>query len=125
MSATKSATPTLGIGLGIALVVLGIGAYAGSDFASVTALIPAVFGIAIAVLGVVGRRTGRQRLAVYGIGVLALLGVLGSARGIPDVIALLTGGTVDSTVAAVAQGSMILIGVALLIAVGRDLLNTR
>ena len=123
MSATRSTTPTLGIGLGIALVVLGIGAYVLSDFTSVTALIPAVFGVAIALLGVVGRQTPRQRLAVYGIGALALLGVLGSARGIPDVIALLTGGSVESTVAAVAQGSMILIGLVLLVAVARDLLS--
>ncbi|WP_440763881.1 hypothetical protein [Natronorubrum sp. DTA7] len=114
-------TPTLGIGLGIALVALGIGAYVLSDFASVTALIPAVFGVAIALLGVVGWQTDRQRLAIYGIGALALLGVLGSARGIPDVIALLTGGSVESTVAAVAQGSMILIGLVLLVAVARDL----
>ncbi|ELY40471.1 hypothetical protein [Natronorubrum tibetense] len=116
-------TPALGIGLGIALVAVGIGAYVLSDFASVTALIPAVFGVAIAVLGVVGWQTDRQRLAIYGIGALALLGVLGSARGIPDVVALLTRGAVESTVAAVAQGSMILIGLVLLVAVGRDLRN--
>ncbi|WP_440770459.1 hypothetical protein [Natronorubrum sp. DTA28] len=114
-------TPALGIGLGIALVALGIGAYVLSDFASVTALIPAVFGVVIALFGVVGWQTDRQRLAIYGIGALALLGVLGSARGIPDVIALLTGGSVESTVAAVAQGSMILIGLVLLVAVARDL----
>ena len=122
MTSARS-TPVLGIALGIVLVVIGIGAYVLSSFASVTALVPAVFGIVIAALGVAARRTERRKLATLGIGVLSLLGVLGSARGIPDVIALLTGGAVDSTVAAVAQGSMILIGLVLVAAAGRDLLG--
>lgn len=116
-------TPTLGIALGGVLVAVGIVAYVLSDFASVTALIPAVFGVVIASLAVAGRRTQREKLAILGIGVLALLGVLGSVRGVSDVIALLTGGAVDSTVAAVAQGVMILVGLVLLVAAGRDLLG--
>ncbi|OVE85493.1 hypothetical protein [Natronolimnobius baerhuensis] len=115
-------TPGLGIVLGAVLVVIGIAAYVLSDFASVTALIPTIFGVVIAALGLVGRETDRQQIAGYGIGILALLGVLGSARGVSDVIALVTGGSVDSSVAAVAQGSMIVIGVVLLGAVARDIL---
>lgn len=108
----------LGIGLGIALVVVGVAAYVLSDFASVTALIPAVFGFIIAVLGAVGyRQTDRRRLAAYGIGLLALLGVLGSMRGIPDMIALLTGGSVGSIIAVVSQATMIVICLVLLAAV--------
>lgn len=119
---TARSTPAIGIALGAALVVIGVGAYALSDFASVTALIPAIFGVVIVALGVAGRRTDRTRAAVIGIGALGALGVLGSLRGLPDVIALLTGGTVDSTVAAVAQGSMILIGLVLAGVAARDLL---
>lgn len=108
----------LGIGLGIALVVVGVAAYVLSDFASVTALIPAVFGLIIAVLGAVGdRQTDRRRLAASGIGLLALLGVLGSMRGIPDMIALLTGGSVGSIIAVVSQATMIAICLVLLAAV--------
>ncbi|SIR57800.1 hypothetical protein [Natronorubrum thiooxidans] len=118
---SSETTSTLGIALGAVLIGVGIAAYVLSDFASITALIPAVFGVIIAILGVVGRQTERRRVAVIGIGVLALLGVVGSARGISDVIALLTGGTVDSTIAAVAQGSMILVGLILLFTVGREL----
>lgn len=108
----------LGIVLGIVLVVLGVGAYMLSDFASITALIPALFGVLIAILGVVGRQqTERRRLAAYGIGLLAVLGVLGSTRGIPGIIALLTGESVDSTIAAVSQGTMIVVCLVLLVAV--------
>nr|WP_250874471.1 hypothetical protein [Halomarina rubra] len=123
---SRTSTFVLGIVLGIVLVALGVVAYALSDFASVTALIPAIFGVLIAALGVIGyRRTDRQRLAAHGIGVLAVLGVLGSTRGLPDIIALVTGGAVDSTVAAVSQGSMIVACLALLVAVIRFVLESR
>jgi hypothetical protein len=117
MSSSRTSVFVLGIVLGTVLVALGVGAYVLSDFASVTALIPAFFGVLIAVLGVAGyQRTDRQRLAAYGIGLLAVLGVLGSTRGLPDIIALLTGGAVESTIAAVSQGTMIVICLVLLVA---------
>jgi len=117
MSSSRTTVFVLGIMLGTVLVALGVGAYVLSDFASVTALIPAFFGVLIAVLGVAGyQRTDRQRLAAYGIGLLAVLGVLGSTRGLPDIIALLTGGAVESTIAAVSQGTMIVICLVLLVA---------
>lgn len=126
MANSNPSTFMLGIVLGIALVVLGIGAYVLSDFASITALIPALFGFLVIILGVVGRQQpDRQRLAAYGIGLLAVLGVLGSTRGIPVIIALLTGGSVDSVIAAVSQGAMIVICLILLAAVIQFIRDTR
>lgn len=108
----------LSIVLGVALVALGVGAYVLSDFASITAFIPTIFGVLIAILGAVGhRRTDWQRPAAYGIGLLAVLGVLGSTRGVPDMIALVTGGAVESTIAVVSQGAMIVVCLVLLFAV--------
>ena len=115
MMSSRPSIFRLGIVLGISLIVLGVSAYAFSDFVSITALIPAFFGVLVAILSLVGyRQTDRQRLAAYGIGLLAVLGVLGSARGIPDIIALLTGGAVDSPIAAVSQGVMIAVCLVLL-----------
>ncbi|KYH25013.1 hypothetical protein HAPAU_29650 [Halalkalicoccus paucihalophilus] len=126
MASSRTSAFMLGIVLGTALVALGVGAYVLSNFVSVTALIPAVFGVLIAVLGVVGyQRTDRQRLAAYGIGLLAVLGVLGSTRGIPDIIALLTGGAVESTIATISQGTMIVICLVLLAAVIQFIRYTR
>ena len=126
MANSDPSTFMLGIVLGIVLVVLGIGSYVLSDFASITALIPAFFGILIVILGVVGRQQpARQRLAAYGIGLLAVLGVLGSTRGIPAIIALLTGDSVDSVIAAVSQGAMIVICLVLLATVIMFVRDTR
>jgi len=108
MTSSRPSAFMLGIALGIALVALGVGAYGLSDFVSLTALIPAIFGVLITVLSVVGyQQTHRQRVAASGIALLAVLGVLGSTRGIPDIMTLLTGGPVESPVAAVSQGAMI------------------
>ncbi|RQG94482.1 hypothetical protein [Natrarchaeobius chitinivorans] len=125
MSNSSQLTSTLGIVLGAVLVALGVGAYVATDFASVTALIPAFFGVVIALLGVAGRQLDRDRIAVYGIGVLALLGILGSARVVPDAIALVADDAVDSVVATVSQSAMILICLVLLVAVVRDGLDLR
>lgn len=126
MESSKTSAFMLSIVLGITLVVVGVGAYVLSDFASITALIPTIFGALIAILGVVGHRgTDRQRQAAYGIGLLAVLGVLGSTRGIPDIIALLTGGAVESTTAVVSQGAMIVICLVLLAAVIQFVRETR
>lgn len=75
------------IGFGSALVLLGIGAYVGSEMASVTALIPAFFGAAVLVCGVAASRPRWARGAVIGASAVAVLGVVGSlARIVPKVL---------------------------------------
>lgn len=125
MSETGAQTTSVGMILGAVLIVVGIGAYILSDFASVTAFIPTIFGAAIAGLAVLGRDDTRERTAIYAIGILAVLGVFGSVRGIPDIIALLTRSSVDSVVAPVTQGVMIVVCLVLVLAVGRYVLDTR
>ncbi len=125
MAETERTTSQLAIVVGVLLAVTGAFAYALSDFASITALIPSIFGVLFVALGVVGTQTERSTLAVYAIGVLAALGVFGSLRGLPDVLALLTGGDVDSTIAATTQGAMILFCLLLLGALTRHVLTTR
>lgn len=116
----------LGTALGIVLIIVGVGAYLLSDFASITALIPAFFGVLVAILGVVGHQNPeRQRLAAYGIGLLAMVGALGSTRGIPDVISLLTSEPVESTIATVSQGLMIGICLILFVAMVQFVRETR
>ena len=116
---------TSGLVIGIAVVVLGVGAWALTDFASMTALIPALFGILLVGFASAGRETERERLAVYGIGALGALAVLGSLRAVPDIIALVTGEGVDSAVAVTSQGIMIVLGLVLVAVTARAVLADR
>lgn len=97
-------TPTTQ-GLGGLLIVVGVIAYVVTDMASVTALIPAILGLAILVCGLLAGRDALHRHAIHAALVLALLGVLGS---LPMVIDLVTGSAerpaaaIASTITAVA-----------------------
>ena len=125
MSDTTNSTLWISGTLGALLVVVGVGAYVVSDFASVTALIPAVFGALVVVLALVALQTAYTTISIYGIALVAVVGVLGSLRGVPDILALLTGGDVDSTIAATTQGAMILVCLALFGAAVRYAVDSR
>ena len=116
---------TSGIVLGVLLVVLGVGAWIATDFASMTALIPAIVGILVVAFASSGRETDREHLALYGIGALGALAVLGSLRAVPDLIALVSGEPIDSAVAVTSQGIMIVVGIALVIVTVRAVLADR
>lgn len=111
--------------IGVLLIALGVGAWVFTAFASMTALIPAVFGGFIIGLLAVGRSTNRERLAVYGVGLLGALGVLGSLRAVPELVAVASGGEIESATALAAQGSMIVFGLLLVAISTRVVLETR
>ncbi len=122
-SATDSVSFT-SIVAGVVLVLVGVLSHVLSDFASLTALIPSVFGFVFIVLGVVARSTDASRPAILSIAVLAVLGIGGSLRGVPDIVALVTGGSPESTVGAVSQAAMIAISLFLLVSVFRFFRDT-
>jgi len=95
---------TLALWIGLALVVIGVGAYVGSGTASVTALVPSVLGAILAALGVVAMARPRaHRHAMHAAAAVALLGFLGSLQGIPAFFELLGGAVVERPWAAAAQ----------------------
>jgi uncharacterized membrane protein len=66
---------------GVLLIVLGVGIYAGllvgdGTAPSITALIPAFFGLPIALLGVLALNDAYRKHAMHAVAVLALLGLL-------------------------------------------------
>jgi hypothetical protein len=97
------------IGLGVLLIVLGVGGYFGSGRVSKTALIPAFFGVPILALGLAALRTDWHDYALYGAIGLAVLGFAGSARGLPGLWKLLSGGEVKRPPAVIAQSIMALL----------------
>ncbi|MDQ3070052.1 MAG: hypothetical protein M3R55_10025 [Acidobacteriota bacterium] len=82
------------IALGVVLIIVGLAGYFLTGGTSYTALIPAGFGLVIALLGVVARDESKRKHAVHGAVVVALLGLLGSARGLMQI-----GGVFDGTAA--------------------------
>jgi len=107
------------------LLVLGISLYLGSGRASVTALIPAFFGVAFAACAAVATNATRRKHAMHAAAVLALLGAIGSARGIPDALELLGGGTVERPAAAWGQIAMMLLCIVFLVLAVRSFVAAR
>jgi len=70
------------IALGAVLVVLGLAGYFLTGMVSPTALIPAFFGIVIAGAGVIARDERKRKHAMHAAVLVALLGFLGTVRGL-------------------------------------------
>ena len=76
---------------GALLVLSGVGFYVGISPHHFTALIPAVLGIIIFVLGLLARNEKIRRHAMHGAMLFGLIGFLGSLMGIPSWINMLQG----------------------------------
>jgi hypothetical protein len=76
------------IGFGIALIVVGLGSYVAGGASSVTALIPAIFGLALVGLGWWGTR-GSEKTAMH---IATVVGLVGTLAPVSRVIPSLTGG---------------------------------
>ncbi len=94
------------IGLGLALIALGLGGYFGTGRESWTALIPAFFGLPLLILGWVALKEHMRRHAMHVAGVIALLGFAGTVRGLMKLPVLLTGSELDRSAAVPLQAAM-------------------
>jgi fluoride ion exporter CrcB/FEX len=94
------------IGFGIILIVLGVGGYFGSDRVSVTALIPAAFGLLLALFGALARDDKRRKMAMHIAVTVGLLGFLGTVSGLFELPTLLSGGVVARPGAVVSKSIM-------------------
>ncbi len=91
---------------GLALVALGIIGYVATDAVSITALIPAFFGIVLVILGWVARNERYRRHTMHFAAVIGVVGFAGAAPGLAGLLALLSGGEVQRPAAAVSQSIM-------------------
>src|SRR5579859_6059789 len=94
------------IGFGIVLIVLGLGGYFGTDRVSLTALIPAAFGLLLVIFGALARDEKRRKMAMHIAVTVGLLGFLGTVSGLIKLPTLLSGGEVARPAAVVAQSIM-------------------
>lgn len=73
------------------LTALGVGGWIATGQESPTALIPAAFGLLLLLLGMAARKESLHKHAMHGAAMVGLLGLLGSARGLMALPALLSG----------------------------------
>jgi hypothetical protein len=102
--ASKLANTT--IGFGIVLIVLGVGGYFGSDRVSLTALIPAAFGLLLVIFGALARDEKRRKMAMHIAVTVGLLGFLGTVSGLFQLPTLLSGGVVERPGAVISKSIM-------------------
>jgi hypothetical protein len=116
--------PATTIALGAALTVLGIGSYVLTNAVSLTALIPAAFGLVLVVAGVIAQNERLRMHAMHAAVVVALLGFLGSARGVMGIGKVLDG-TAVRPAAIVAQTIMALLTLAYIVIAVRSFIRAR
>ena len=94
------------IGLGLVLIALGLGSYFGTGRASMTALIPAFFGLPLLLLGLVALKERMRKQAMHIAAGLGLLGFAGTVSGLIKLPGLLTGRDVARPAAVAVQAAM-------------------
>ena len=93
---------------GLLLAAIGGAGYVLSDMVSPTALIPAAFGLVIAMLGLYGRDPATRRTAMHLAMGIALVGILGSIGGLFALASALASGSAPG-LAAVSRASMAIV----------------
>jgi hypothetical protein len=116
--------PSLTIGLGVALLVIGLAGYFLTGGVSLTALIPAAFGIVIAIAGLIARDPGKRMHAMHAAVLVALLGFLGSVRGLLQ-IGDVFDGTAARPPAVIAQSIMAVLTLVYLVVAVRSFIQAR
>jgi len=104
--------PKLTLVYGILLIVLGVVGYNLSDRVSVTALIPAFFGVLVCVLGVLARHETLRKHMMHVLSLLALVGFLGTVSGLAGLAESIGGGDVEQPMAAISRSIMAVLSLA-------------
>ncbi|MEO5766376.1 MAG: endonuclease/exonuclease/phosphatase family protein, partial [Casimicrobiaceae bacterium] len=116
--------PATTIALGVALIILGLGGYGLTGTASLTALIPAAFGLLFVLAGVLARDDRKRMHAMHAAVVVALLGFLGSARGLLG-IGKVFDGTAVRPAAIISQTIMALLTLGFIVIAVRSFIQAR
>jgi hypothetical protein len=98
--------------VGFLLILLGVVGYIATGGASITALIPAMFGAVLLIIALVGRSPESRKHAMHAALALALVGLIGT---LPRIIPALRAGDIQrpAVVAQIAMAVILLVYVAL------------
>ncbi len=117
--------PRAAIAFGLLLSILGVAFYAATGAVSLTALIPTLLGIALALAGAVAQRQGLRAHAMHAAALVATLGFLACVPGLLKLPALLRGAPVLRPVAAVEQALTALVCLVFVALCVRSFINAR
>ncbi|KAA3631347.1 MAG: hypothetical protein DWP97_13360 [Calditrichaeota bacterium] len=95
------------------LVLLGIVGYVMTSFQSVTAMIPAFFAIVVALLFLVLKSKGNA--AFWTLIILAIVGIVATAKGVPQAFSYMSGSEVARPAAVISQSVMAIVSCLFLI----------
>lgn len=113
------------VAFGIALVVLGLAGYFGTGAHSPTALIPAAAGVLLVLLGLLARAPKLRMHAMHGAVLVGVLGLAGSASGLPQLVRMLGGAAIARPAAAVSRSIMAALCLAFVILTVRSFVTAR
>ena len=116
--------PSTTVALGVVLIILGLAGYFLTGAVSLTALIPAAFGLVIALSGLIARDQRKRKHAMHAAVVVALLGFLGSIRGLLQ-IGDVFDGTAARPAAIVAQTIMAVLTLGYIVIAVRSFVQAR
>ncbi|MCH9651024.1 MAG: hypothetical protein K0U98_22565 [Deltaproteobacteria bacterium] len=94
---------------GLALVLLGGGGYFGTGAASLTALIPVLFGLPTMIAGVMARHEHLLMHAMHGASILGIIAFLCTALSLPKALILFSGEGVERSSAVLIEAAMALL----------------
>lgn len=118
--------PKLSKNIGYLLILLGLVSYFGTGMESLTALIPTLFGLGFLGLGIfAGKSEYIKKHAMHAALLLALIGLIGSFGGLPEVLRALGGASVDRLAASVSQSVMAVLCIYFLIMGVKSFINAR
>ena len=115
----------MAIGVGAALLALGLAGYFGTGMTSPTALIPAAFGILLVALGIMARNPAKRKLAMHIAVIVGLIGFAGSVRGLAGGVMMLSGQEVARPAAVISQSIMAVLTLLFTLLCIRSFINAR
>lgn len=113
------------IGYALALIILGLVGFFGTDGTHYTALIPTGFGLVFLVLGIVALNEKAKKHALHAASALALLGILGTLGGLVKALKMIFGTQPERPEAVVAQAVMCIMSVGIFVLYGKSFVDAR
>jgi len=115
----------LSIAYGVIFILMGLISYFGISSESITALIPAFFGIPMLILGWLGMNEKYLKHTMHGAAVLMLLGFLGTISGLIKFFKMLSGVQQERPSAVTVQSIMALMCFIFLIFAVKSFIDAR